>query len=211
MNKGIIYKYTSPSSKVYIGQTVNPSKRKCGHNSRTKKANTKFGCAIRKYGLENFEYEILFETDVFEDKSELKLLLNELEIKYIAQYDSYNNGYNCTKGGDGSLGIICSEETREKRRLAGTGRKHTPEAIEKMKKNRTPVPISETTKEALNKSKNKPVLQFTKSGEFIQEWESITIAANANNINRSGIYNCCNGRGKTASGFVWKHKNTIQQ
>jgi hypothetical protein len=28
MNKGIIYKYTSPSGKVYFGKTINPSVRK---------------------------------------------------------------------------------------------------------------------------------------------------------------------------------------
>lgn len=206
MNKGIIYKYTSPSEKVYIGQTVNPSKRKSGHSSKTKKSNTKFGSAIRKYGLENFKYEILFESELFEDKSELKLLLNTLEIQYINQYDSYNNGYNCTKGGDGSLGIVKSEEIKEKLRLANTGRKHTPEAKEKMRQNRPTVLISDTTKEALIKANNKAVLQFTKLGEFIQEWESITIAANNTNIGRSAIYNCCNNRSKTAGGYVWKHK-----
>lgn len=209
MNKGIIYKYTSPSGKVYIGKTVNPSVRKRGHNHRSIKAKTKFGAALRKYGFENFEYEILFETEIMEDKTALNSLLSELEIQYIEQYDSYNNGYNCTKGGEGSVGYIPSEETKEKQRIASTGRKHTLESIEKMKLNRPNVPMNDATKEALLKANNKIVLQFSKSGELIQEWESVTIAAETLGIGRSAIYNCCNGRCKTTAGFIWKYPSAI--
>lgn len=50
--------------------------------------------AIRKYGLENFTFEVLEECP-----SEL---LNEREIYWINYFDSYYNGYNCTLGGNES-------------------------------------------------------------------------------------------------------------
>lgn len=50
--------------------------------------------AMNKYGKENFYYEILEENVPIDE-------LNQREIDYIAQYDSYFNGYNSTKGGDG--------------------------------------------------------------------------------------------------------------
>lgn len=49
IRKGIIYKYTSPSGKSYIGQTVNEVSRKYKHKLETSKSKTKFGSAIRKY------------------------------------------------------------------------------------------------------------------------------------------------------------------
>lgn len=49
--------------------------------------------AINKYGKENFYYEIL-EQNVDED------LIDDLEIYYIELYNSYENGYNSTRGGD---------------------------------------------------------------------------------------------------------------
>lgn len=47
---------------------------------------------MRRLGLHNFTMEVLEECDYTE--------LNEKEKRYIEQYDSYNNGYNSTLGGD---------------------------------------------------------------------------------------------------------------
>ena len=52
--------------------------------------------AINKYGKENFYYEIL-EQNIDED------LIDDLEIYYIELYDSYENGYNSTRGGDSKI------------------------------------------------------------------------------------------------------------
>lgn len=63
LRQGVIYKYTSPSNKHYIGQTINENIRKSHHRITTAKNGTKFGNAISKYGLENFSYEILFTSE----------------------------------------------------------------------------------------------------------------------------------------------------
>lgn len=54
---------------------------------------------------------------------------------------------------------------------------------------------------------SKPVCQYTREGEFIREYESIKEAARVIGTKDTGsISNCCNGKLKTASGYIWRHK-----
>ena len=57
-----------------------------------------------------------------------------------------------------------------------------------------------------HKAVSKPILQYTRSGELVNEWESIQQASTKLQINRSDIGGVCNGRCKTAGGFIWKFK-----
>jgi hypothetical protein len=62
MVRGIIYKYTSPSGKSYIGQTTNEElRRKLWNSSCYHYAGTKIDRARNKYKNTNFNYTILFE------------------------------------------------------------------------------------------------------------------------------------------------------
>ncbi len=102
---GIIYKYTSPSGKCYIGQTVQGDLRKQQHRYNAFNENyigykLPFYCAIRKYGFDSFQYEVL-NTIIEATEELLANRLNELEIYYIGVYDSFNNGYNASVGGLG--------------------------------------------------------------------------------------------------------------
>lgn len=81
----------------YIGQTTNIEKRWNKHktepfNTKSKAYEYPLYRAIRKYGLENFAFEILEECKVVE--------LNEKEMYYIQKFNSYFHGYNQTLGGD---------------------------------------------------------------------------------------------------------------
>lgn len=103
------------NGKCYIGQSIKLQKRLKAH----------FNCwqnpiyehivlykAFKKYGIDNFEIIILH---TFKDSLgwRIKVQLDELEKKYIKEYDSYNNGYNSTIGGDGGvLGYKHTEETK---------------------------------------------------------------------------------------------------
>ena len=51
------------------------------------------------------------------------------------------------------------------------------------------------------------VNKFTMCGDFIKEYESITNAANENNIPKTSIIECCKKRLKHAGGFYWEFKN----
>lgn len=104
---GVIYKWTNKvNGKSYIGQTVSESGRRRGH--LTSKYKTPFHCALKKYGVENFDYTVL------EYVNESKL--SEREIYWIKYYDTYNTGYNLTEGGEGTRGFHykMSEETKRK-------------------------------------------------------------------------------------------------
>jgi group I intron endonuclease len=115
-NVGVIYRFTSPSGKQYIGQAVDFQKRYSTYKRRKQNSiGKKFWNAILKYdGIENFEVEILCKVVRLECVSELKKLLDKLEIFFIKYYDTYNSGYNSTQGGEGSLGRITKEETKRK-------------------------------------------------------------------------------------------------
>lgn len=51
-----------------------------------------------------------------------------------------------------------------------------------------------------------PVLQYSLEGKLLAEYYSATEAARKNNCRQGGISECCNGRQKTAYGYVWKYK-----
>ena len=114
-----IYLFTNKiNHKRYVGQSLNIRRRFNKHMLRMRnKWNYPLYNALNKYGLENFDYEIIY---TIEDKNcsieELTNLLNEKEIYYIELYDSFNNGYNLTKGGESISGYKFSEESCERRK-----------------------------------------------------------------------------------------------
>lgn len=100
---GIIYCYTNKiNNKKYIGQTINPEQRYKAHkstafNPKDQEYNSLLHQAFRKYGYENFQYEILAEAETVEE-------LNGLEIYYIAHFNTQvPNGYNIEAGGLNAL------------------------------------------------------------------------------------------------------------
>lgn len=53
----------------------------------------------------------------------------------------------------------------------------------------------------------KPVLQYTKQGDLINEYPSIMEAERQTKIHSGSISNCCNNKRKTSGGFIWRYKN----
>jgi group I intron endonuclease len=56
-------------------------------------------------------------------------------------------------------------------------------------------------------SLSKPILQYDKQNNFIQEWKSASEAARFLNKTPTTISLCCNKKQKTSYGFIWKFKN----
>ncbi len=52
----------------------------------------------------------------------------------------------------------------------------------------------------------KPILQYTKDGEFIREWDSAKTASNELGIRNSSISSNLHNKQKTAGGFIFKFK-----
>lgn len=116
MKYAVIYMFTSPSHKSYIGQTIDLNDRlKKYRKNQYKSIGKKFYNAIKSYnGIENFKLTILAKIKIFEPIEDLKKILNKLEIFFIKKHDTYNNGYNLTIGGSGSYKREVSMETRKK-------------------------------------------------------------------------------------------------
>ena len=51
-----------------------------------------------------------------------------------------------------------------------------------------------------------PILQYTKDNIFVREWDSATSASKKLNISQGNITECCKGKRKTCSGYIWKYK-----
>lgn len=54
---------------------------------------------------------------------------------------------------------------------------------------------------------NKAIVQFSKSGDIIKEWHSLTSVFESLGILQSSISNNLSNKSKTAGGFIWKLKN----
>ena len=73
------------------------------------------------------------------------------------------------------------------------------------------IPLSEAHKKAIGEANSKKILQFTKSGEFIREFSSMSEASRQLKINRCSICICCNGKRKSAGGFVWRYATNVNK
>lgn len=111
----LIYKVTNKqNNKVYIGQTVKSlSQRRAEHKHRFlyENSHNKFYNAIKKYGWENFKWEVLEESNDWTYD-----ILDSKEKYYIQLYNSIESGYNILEGGncsrtDGeSMAISCGSK-----------------------------------------------------------------------------------------------------
>ena len=189
-----IYKWTSPSGKVYIGLANDLEKRKKmflrdPFKNKYSSPNSKIDNARRKYpDFTQWQYEVL----EYCDKEDLA----RLEMEYIAKYNSTDikNGYNLTIGGEGVKG-----QFGEKNHMYG--HHHTQEFKDFISKLNTG---RKKTKEQLQKI-SKPVIQYSKNGRLLKKWDSATEAANFYGVNKTCIGRVCMGKKKSTYGYVWKY------
>jgi len=88
-----IYKIENKiNGKMYIGQSNNIQRRFYEHQTKGEKSRIPVDVAIQKYGKENFTFEVIEETTIEK--------LNEREEFWIAEFNSIEKGYNCSKGGE---------------------------------------------------------------------------------------------------------------
>ena len=93
-----IYKITNNlNGKCYIGQSINIETRWKQHISESKnlRRHYKIHIALNEFGIENFTFEVLEECPLDIN------ILNEKERYWIKYYNSFEEGYNSTKGGQG--------------------------------------------------------------------------------------------------------------
>lgn len=66
--------------------------------------------------------------------------------------------------------------------------------------------IERTRKANTNGKCSKPVIQYTKTGEFVKEYPSQNEVQRETGFHRGYISSACTGRRKTAYGYIWKYK-----
>ena len=94
---GIIYKITNiVTNKYYIGKTTKTAEKRFKEHIflAEQGASYKLSNSIRKHGANNFKVEKIDSADTNEE-------LSEKEKYWISYYNSYNDGYNMTLGGEG--------------------------------------------------------------------------------------------------------------
>ena len=202
------------NGKKYVGQTVNGNNiNKRWVNGLGYRSCTVFYKAIKKYGWNNFEHDIVASNLTLEEA-------NQKEQELIEQYKSYEDkfGYNITKGG---RNFTHSEETKKKigisNSIALKGNKWSESQKKLMSEMFTGEGnpfygkhFSEESKKKIRENNpSKQVLQFSKDGEFIAEYPSTREAGRRIGCNPSNICSCCKGKLKSTSGFIWKYKEAI--
>tara|TARA_R110000868_G_scaffold124490_10_gene329150 strand:+ start:9626 stop:10237 length:612 start_codon:yes stop_codon:yes gene_type:complete len=116
-----IYKATNKiSGKSYVGIDSNWPHRKHAHRHAVKRgSNLVFHNAIRTYGWENFDWEVVEQS---EDYTEMSTLREEFYIRKFNTHYIDGDGYNMTFGGEGTLGWSPSAETRQRISEANIGK-----------------------------------------------------------------------------------------
>lgn len=234
---GVIYVRTNKfNGKKYVGKAVDIKQREYTWNTISHHyAGKVIDAARAKYGIDNFDFEILKEC---EDKE-----LNQWETYYIKELNTkVPYGYNLTDGGDGTLGFSLSEETRKKLSEAHKGKKlsqetknkmsiskkgeknnfygkrHTEESIEKMSESHKGKQTwmkgkhhTEETKKKMSEIHSKAVLQIDKNtNEIIAEFPSLKQIKRDLGFSFGNISRCCLNKPhyNTAYGYKWQFKTT---
>lgn len=241
--KGIIYKWTcNINGKSYIGQTINEEKRERDFWNQNDAYTTKgshIDCARKKYGLDKKTWTKTVLKRLWcknGNEIELKKRLDFWERYYIEKYDTFNDGYNSTNGGENKK--IISESSKKKSSEASIkqwlnySNEEKNKVIENLQKgvvkyhnkNKNHVTleismrISEKQKEFHRKNKTTKCTQKTSSssrkvakldgdGNIVETYNSIREAASKNGVYNYGITRACKGILKTCKGYKWKYLN----
>ena len=159
----IIYLVTNlVTGAEYVGFTTNLASRMWRHARAEEDG--KFHRAIRKYGWENFDVDVIFEHD------DEQWTLDVMEPHFIAWYDTFNNGYNLTEGGEGCLGYKHTEETKRKlseMRKGKPGWSPSEETRRKQSEAKKGIPKSKAAREAMSRAKKgKPLPKATQEARL---------------------------------------------
>lgn len=211
-----IYKITSPSGKIYIGQSINIEVRWKKYKDSINHNQRKIYRSIKKYGYESHVFEIIEECNIEElDYKEFiykQELINTIGWKNVL-FCNLKDG----KGGKRS------KATRDKISKSNKGKKYSIETKLKMSESRKKRIISKETGDKISKSKKgirinsifteernsklrKPIYQFDKDGVFIAKYESYIIARQ---ITKIKMTEAVRGKAKTAGGYIWKKEEDL--
>ena len=217
---GRIYLITNQlNGHCYVGKTYTTIQERWKEHIKTSKRENMqhrpLYRAINKYGIENFQISLIEETDNLEER----------EKYWIKFYNTYKNGYNATLGGDGKTYISYTEEEIISEYLQNLSIKETAQKFNisedsvtiRLKNANIEIPKGGNIYNSKRNWQTHKVLQYSKKGEFLKEFNSASEAANFLQISGvtdsqikhivTNIGRCCKGERKTAYTFIWKFKD----
>ena len=108
------------------------------------------------------------------------------------------------------IGKHLSEKTKKKMSESHIGKHPSEKSKKRMSESHIGKRHSEKSKKKISDAKigkgTKPILQYTKDGDLIEEWASGIEASRVLAINLSNIIQCCKGKRNYAGGFVWRYR-----
>lgn len=162
-----IYKITSPSKKVYIGQSTDIKKRLYTYKFSHCKKQPRLYNSFLKYGVDKHKFEILCECNVEE--------LNDKERYYQEVFSAIGkNGLNCRLTASSDRSGKMSEKTCEKMSVSKLGKTFSKE---------TKLKMSETHKGKIVTDKTRKKMSEIKVSDYIKYKTSI----NKKNISFFGL------------------------
>ena len=201
---GFIYLITNKiNNKKYVGKTTTTiEKRWLEHIADSKKEKCEIRPlyrALRKYGIDNFFIKEIEKCDIKN--------LSKREQYWIQYYNTYENGYNATLGGDGKILLDYNEivrvylTTHNAKEVSRILKCSADSVCKALKLNNIPIlEHGEVTKRIASKR----IAQYDKEGNFIKEYSSYREAEKAMGNTQRHIGDCANGKRKSAYGFIWK-------
>ena len=183
-----VYILIFPNGKYYIGISKNIDGRWASSGAQYN--NQLVGRAIKKYGWDDIEHEIIASNlTKNEARNFERLLISKLHTKDI------NYGYNQTDGGEGVSGWERSDEWKRKHSEDMTGEKN---------------PNYGKDFKGVNHPGIKPIYQITKDLEIVRKWNYIMEATEILGYDNSNIGKCCHNKAKSAYGFYWCFEEDLE-
>ena len=203
------------NGKQYIGKTTQSItkrfKEHCQDYKKERNDKRPLYRAFNKYGIENFIVEKLIQCEPDE--------LDSYEKLFIDKLDTYKNGYNATKGGDGSILFNYNEivnlykKGNSMIKIASIIHCCTDTVSKVIHMYNIPINkilcgSCKLPKKViqLNKETEDPLLTFDSIADAARWLVDNGYAKTYNGGVRQKICNCCTGKLKTAYKFKWKYK-----
>jgi len=205
---GYIYKIVNKiDGNIYIGQTIQDLDERWKQHCKPTSNCRYLKSAIKKYGIDNFIFKLI--CICFDDD------LNKYESMFIKQYNTIvPNGYNLREGGNSSKH---NEETKKKisERLKNRtdlahskpqlGKPHSEEVKRKISNSLKGIKYSQESIKKRNEILIKHIIfQLNIDGTVIKTFNGYSEAAKSVGTYKEAIWSVCNGKRKTAKGFMWK-------
>ena len=186
-----IYKITSPTNRIYIGQSINIERRIKGYKNLINcKGQPKLYNSLIKYGTLNHKYEII-------ELCEIEML-NERERFWQEKFDSIN-GLNCNYVSTLDKKQLLSSEVRLKMSLAGKGKKQSEQHIIKRVDSKKGYNHTQETKNKIALKHSKILLDLN-TGVF---YDSIIMASKIHDINKNTLQAMLSGRLKNKTNLIF--------